>query len=65
MSEESFKQVRDRYRHLMQTVQEQADRAGRGGVDIANIRNMVNEANQTFPSGDSTHLLLLLLCNND
>ncbi|XP_042871615.1 non-structural maintenance of chromosomes element 4 homolog A-like isoform X2 [Penaeus japonicus] len=50
MSEESFKQVRDRYRHLMQTVQEQADRAGRGGVDIANIRNMVNEANQTFPS---------------
>nr|XP_027231965.1 non-structural maintenance of chromosome element 4-like isoform X1 [Penaeus vannamei] len=50
MSEEANKEVRDRYRHLLQTVQEQADKAGQAGVDIANIHTMVNEANQAFPA---------------
>ncbi|XP_063602542.1 non-structural maintenance of chromosomes element 4 homolog A-like isoform X3 [Penaeus indicus] len=50
MSEEANKEVRDQYRELLQTVQEQADKAGQAGVDIANIQKMVDKANQTFAS---------------
>ncbi|XP_045606349.1 non-structural maintenance of chromosomes element 4 homolog A isoform X2 [Procambarus clarkii] len=48
MSEEGNRQIRDKYRELIQNAKEKADGAGSAGIDTDSVRQMVLLANEAF-----------------